>query len=888
MQDEKLCLRIKGVDRPLFSGVIEELSVTSTGKFYEVKVSCSSYTSLWDRMGMNHSYQDHSMRFKDVLEKAKALAGIRGRLMVTAEEAYKEIGKPVYQYEETLWQFVKRIAGRCNTLVIPEVTYDLPQLCVGCVNGRYYEAGEQQEYKKVIDIEKMIREKGERKKNKYIHYCIYSRDNFQLGDRILFQGNQLRVMEKELKLENGLTEGCYTLGYEEGFSLENSGKTKLKGASFRGNVINTKEGMVKVHLDMDPEQSEEKAWWYQYAPVTGDIMYSVPELGAKVLLTIMDEGDEAVVSGCIREDSKVLPGPEVKNFWVKDKKYIAAPEYMGFSSEKQDTMEALFLDDKIGIVIQTGEDLKWKAKGQMVLHAGNKITFQSTTEMEWKNPMAEEEQAWMRMNCGKMRFGGRSILQSGLDKGRSMECEGDYVSISENECADIAMGMIPLAWNEGVGEDIEEVLDMAVVNNYKTLIFPSKEESKKDKKKKEPKLRSMIVSGVETIFSNSNGEKKALIYAKGKEFKGYVLNGKTYVENYDDFLPYAFDMGLREVPWYRDSDLESTVKVLGVDEVFSSWEQSRTLRIVICNWDARTAHLKIKRRGELLKIHVFIALDFVKVHEKYDEEEKPDPYTQRFTGEKNKGTAAEICEKGVKLWEGVYCNRKSEDTGIIYDDFGMDGLVNVHVEVSYENEYREKNNIPSEINLIEGEGKNEYQKFAYTVLFDNKKEMEVSVPFSGGGYAVKINYYNRSSVSSEIQYGYREKILILLFRYYWIYNLESEKGKKFYRGFTDFLHTIAHEFGHVFGLGDAYDRTHEEGNKAFKYMVGAKITDEIPQNSMMISNKIIMPNDIEMIIEAWKTAQKQRYYDAEKIGYEKSKVIRQERKDRNFIEKIFE
>lgn len=64
--------------------------------------------------------------------------------------------------------------------------------------------------------------------------------------------------------------------------------------------------------------------------------------------------------------------------------------------------------------------------------------------------------------------------------------------------------------------------------------------------------------------------------------------------------------------------------------------------------------------------------------------------------------------------------------------------------------------------------------------------MEVSVPFSGGGYAVKINYYNRSSVSSEIQYGYREKILILLFRYYWIYNLESEKGKKFYRGFTDF------------------------------------------------------------------------------------------------------
>ena len=93
--------------------------------------------------------------------------------------------------------------------------------------------------------------------------------------------------------------------------------------------------------------------------------------------------------------------------------------------------------------------------------------------------------------------------------------------------------------------------------------------------------------------------------------------------------------------------------------------------------------------------------------------------------------------------------------------------------------------------MIEGEGKNEYQKFAYTVLFDNKKEMEVSVPFSGGGYAVKINYYNRSSVSSEIQYGYREKILILLFRYYWIYNLESEKERSFTEDLPIFTHNCA-------------------------------------------------------------------------------------------------
>ena len=85
----------------------------------------------------------------------------------------------------------------------------------------------------------------------------------------------------------------------------------------------------------------------------------------------------------------------------------------------------------------------------------------------------------------------------------------------------------------------------------------------------------------------------------------------------------------------------------------------------------------------------------------------------------------------------------------------------------------------------------------------------------------------------------------------------------------------------MFGLGDAYDKSNEssKSDENTKYMVGAKVTDEIPENDIMFSKTEITPNDIEMILEAWKTTIRQVFYDAPEIWNKKSSVIKQERKD---------
>lgn len=80
---------------------------------------------------------------------------------------------------------------------------------------------------------------------------------------------------------------------------------------------------------------------------------------------------------------------------------------------------------------------------------------------------------------------------------------------------------------------------------------------------------------------------------------------------------------------------------------------------------------------------------------------------------------------------------------------------------------------------------------------------------------------------------------------------------------------IAHEFGHVWGLKDAYNKPDIPGWHE------AKKTKEVSKDNMMRSNKEVQPNDIEMILEAWKYNRKQYYGDYyHEDGVErKSKVI---------------
>ncbi len=89
--------------------------------------------------------------------------------------------------------------------------------------------------------------------------------------------------------------------------------------------------------------------------------------------------------------------------------------------------------------------------------------------------------------------------------------------------------------------------------------------------------------------------------------------------------------------------------------------------------------------------------------------------------------------------------------------------------------------------------------------------------------------------------------------------------KNVYYTYNRFAQLAAHEFGHLIGLGDAYKDITQDA---------APVNPETPQlNIMRDCSNIVSSNDIEMVLEAFKTNKLQRYTDYYFL-FKKSKVIR--------------
>lgn len=87
--------------------------------------------------------------------------------------------------------------------------------------------------------------------------------------------------------------------------------------------------------------------------------------------------------------------------------------------------------------------------------------------------------------------------------------------------------------------------------------------------------------------------------------------------------------------------------------------------------------------------------------------------------------------------------------------------------------------------------------------------------------------------------------------------------------YVEYGNTVAHEFGHILGIGDAY------GPGTMK---PAKVTIEVPDNpgfytgDIMRDNGYVTANDVEMVWEAWKTNEWQYFVDYN--GHKRSKAIK--------------
>lgn len=286
----------------LFNGIIQDIGFCEESGYGILTGSLRSGSTLLDTEIKSRSFQDISMTYKDVIEKVLKDTYHAGAVFASGK--YDEpIEKPIIQYEETDWQFINRLASRCESFIMPDITQPKPWIYFGMKqNGKEVKFDEREYSQKAAEkYYYMGAEEGGWRKGDYYHVDVESTQNYEIGDTATFKEKSLKICEKSaIYLQNEVIY-TYVLAKESYNQAKRYDNRKIAGMTLLGTVLETAGETLKIHLDIDKEQEVGTAYPYHWVPPSGNLMYLMPKCGTRVSLYCPDSDEQkAVAINCVR------------------------------------------------------------------------------------------------------------------------------------------------------------------------------------------------------------------------------------------------------------------------------------------------------------------------------------------------------------------------------------------------------------------------------------------------------------------------------------------------------------------------------------------------------------------------------------------------------------
>lgn len=369
----------EGKEELLFVGVLNHVDYREEGQYATLCIKAVSYTWKMDIEKKSRSFQDLSKSYKDVVENV-----ISGHEAVMAWNiSDRSLEHPLIQYKETDYSFLRRILSHLEGSIIPVDTQGKIRFKAGL--GDSGGLGE-------IDIESMkysifsfsghMLMDGATAGKQY-GYEIHDMDYTRVGDGLSIQGRIYYVMEMTAEFQQGVLNCICRAFPKQCFAVERIPADTLKGAVLAGEIIATEQEMVKVHFDIDDEQPVETACDFPWKPITGNMLYCMPEKGTRAAAYIdKDQEDNIAVIYNIRENGETCAELADYNerYFTTDnsKRMYLKPSEMGLLNMDGKNAE-IALKDSAVLQIKTSNQLSVLAEGQVELK-GKTVTLTTPKE----------------------------------------------------------------------------------------------------------------------------------------------------------------------------------------------------------------------------------------------------------------------------------------------------------------------------------------------------------------------------------------------------------------------------------------------------------------------------------------------------------------------------
>lgn len=287
----------------LFYGVVTNIEIKVELDVYTLNIEAKSMSYLMDIKLKSKSFQDTSMTTHALIDSIMQNYSGSNYILNIPDEAIKEL---LIQYEETDWEFLKRIASKYNQGLFPTMDGKTIQFVMAVPEQSKELKSANINYKiyKNLDDYKYMLENYLQDANE-VDYMTYEIENYEilkLGDNIQFQGQAFYVYEGIYEIKNGILTNNYKLRMKNGLRKERIFNTKVIGSSIEGKIIGVQSDKVKVHLEIDEAQDNGTAYWFKFSTMSasgdGSGWYCMPEVGdsVRVYFPTKDEDEAFSVS----------------------------------------------------------------------------------------------------------------------------------------------------------------------------------------------------------------------------------------------------------------------------------------------------------------------------------------------------------------------------------------------------------------------------------------------------------------------------------------------------------------------------------------------------------------------------------------------------------------
>lgn len=355
----------------LFAGNISNIQIMKEGACFHISLEGISATEQLDNEKKRRTFQDVSRTYGEVMhEVLKDTTGSWAKICVDD----RKMEQPVYQIEETDWEFIRRLSSYLGAPITPSIASGKPGLFVGLTEGKMQNLSEDTVMEKVwID-----------RKNKSTCCVIRCQENWDIGDLLELEGKVYSVTEKTCCSEGGILCFRYILSDKKYFIAERYENLNASGCLLRASVLESKNEQVKVKFDIDKEQPVNEAYWYPWRPDTGNIVYCMPVKGETVYIHLGDASGKQVRAICgVHNNGSGNPEMQANQryFTTTDNKRMSMlVDSLSFESLNQLKPLEMELQDKSGINMRSVRNIVISAKDAIGIK-GNHVLLQAPKEV---------------------------------------------------------------------------------------------------------------------------------------------------------------------------------------------------------------------------------------------------------------------------------------------------------------------------------------------------------------------------------------------------------------------------------------------------------------------------------------------------------------------------